>query len=334
MTVFARLPIWVEGVRLDTFAYAWESRSSFHGTAGKSGTNVSIAMRPGELGTANKTLDASEVSLSMWVRGTDVNGVAPASIADRQALMLSNLSKLQRLFLMGNFYNSTGLITVAKAVTKSTTGSATEQNVVRQAQCEVVAALKPSIDTSGGSPTARFDVILRVLEGLWQDPNDITTGPRTLETGLGTANITKDLVVSFPEFAASEHALWDLEIILKGPMVVPTLWNIYAEGVQFPTVSLTDTQYLRFSPRRYMACRSTVNDFIPPDAVETPAGDVDIFPNVNLYGTQKFSSLYTLPTYFHAEDPYKEAMMRIVYRTTTSIVLPSVNVRGRRRYLS
>lgn len=85
----------VDGVSLHTWAWAIETLSGRDGVPGRRGDNVALAYRPGALWVP-KALEPRQLSLALWVKGSDADGVIPG--AGARAQFRQNLEALKALF--------------------------------------------------------------------------------------------------------------------------------------------------------------------------------------------------------------------------------------------
>ena len=85
----------VEGQSLHTWAAAIETLSGREGLPPRRGQNEIVAYRPGEIWRP-KTFGARRLTLAMWVKGSDEDGLIPA--AGSRAQFRSNLEALKSLF--------------------------------------------------------------------------------------------------------------------------------------------------------------------------------------------------------------------------------------------
>lgn len=87
----------VDGVTLNTLAYNIETLSGRVNVPPLRGTDLTVAYRSGNL-WRQKTPGARTLTLGMWVRDSDVDGVAATTDQARRAAYNDNLRTLQRLF--------------------------------------------------------------------------------------------------------------------------------------------------------------------------------------------------------------------------------------------
>lgn len=152
MATYSPHPVFVDGVRLDSSA--WNIDVKTRAWASSRNGDVTIPGVDGVAASLNDDLEASTMTLSMWVLGTDENGAVPSG-STGMAKCRDNLDQLVHLF--GKRH---ALLNVSEVV--DTAGNQ------RQAYCKVADTVTPEI-TAGGR--AKFTVTLSVLEGMWQDVN-------------------------------------------------------------------------------------------------------------------------------------------------------------------
>jgi hypothetical protein len=85
----------VDGQSLHTWAYAIETLTGREGLPPRRGQNEQVAYRPGEVWRP-KTFGPRHLSLAIWVKGSDVNGIVPG--AGARAQFRTNLNILKSLF--------------------------------------------------------------------------------------------------------------------------------------------------------------------------------------------------------------------------------------------
>ncbi len=87
----------VNGTILNTLAYNIETLSGREGIPPRRGSNVVIPYKPGRLWVP-KLEDERPLTLAMWVRDADVNGVQAATATARRAQLRDNIETLKNLF--------------------------------------------------------------------------------------------------------------------------------------------------------------------------------------------------------------------------------------------
>lgn len=173
MPTFTATPITVDGVVLDGYAWGVEAKTRTFGQVrpgSEDGNGLGDIVLPGvdgEMPVLNEDFEPTFLTLGMFVRGTDANGIVPGgstAIAECEA----NMDTLSFLF---------GKRHALLDVQHDTKGT----GALRQALCKVVTAIEPDI-LPGRS--ARFKVQLKIPGVFWQDllPSEWASTP-TLVSG-------------------------------------------------------------------------------------------------------------------------------------------------------
>jgi hypothetical protein len=111
MAVFVNEEMWaIDGSPLSTWAFNIESIGGRQGIPVMAGDNFSVPFRAGEV-WRSKMPQARHLSLGMWVRSSDSNGVTPKTATGRRAQFNENLRALRNMF-----YNRDRLLTLTKNV--------------------------------------------------------------------------------------------------------------------------------------------------------------------------------------------------------------------------
>jgi hypothetical protein len=151
MVVFSQTPVTVDGTLLDGFAWGIETKTK--AMAGSRSADIPMAGVDGVAASLNDDYEGSLLTLGMWLRGTDQNGIVPAN-TNAIAQCRRNLDDL--LFL---FSKKHALMDVREDIGDGTT---------RQAWCKIAAdPVTPTIVPGGA---ARFTVGLTIPDAFWQDP--------------------------------------------------------------------------------------------------------------------------------------------------------------------
>lgn len=151
MVTYSPHPVFVDGVRLDSAA--WNVESKVRTMPGARAADQVIPGVDGLAASINDDIESSTLTLSMWLLGTDGDGLIPGG-STAMAKCRDNLDQLAHLF--GKRH---ALLDVQEVVDASGTQ--------RQAWCKVVDAVEPVIRAGG---LGRFTVSLLIPEGMWQDP--------------------------------------------------------------------------------------------------------------------------------------------------------------------
>jgi hypothetical protein len=190
-------PVTVDGVRLDTLAYNIETKDGRDLGPTIQGEDITTGMRDGDIFVPNKKSGPGRIVLSMWVNGTDEDGVVPA---DSYLKYRQNLDKLRRIFgVRHRLLDVREQLDVAGAH-------------IRQALCTVGAVIDPAM-LANFPYTARMSVELKIMDGFWQDLAD-----SNFDTGIGLlANTDHDV----DEFALATAPMRDMWVVLDGPATNP-----------------------------------------------------------------------------------------------------------------
>lgn len=164
MVAFSNEEQWaIDGSPLSTWAYNIESIGGRQGIPPMMGENFHVPFRRGDVWRSK--LPASRVlSLGMWIRSTDAEGVTPKTAIGRRAQFNENLRQLRNIF-----YNSGRLLNLTKNVRYLTGVQAFSTKV------ECISTLDPQMS---GPNFGKMVIDLRMPDPFW------TTGPVTLN-GLG-----------------------------------------------------------------------------------------------------------------------------------------------------
>lgn len=178
MSVVTPRTIIIDGVRLDTYAFAITSRTGWDSLPGLSGENIRIPGKDGEVWSA-KDYAPGLMSLDLFVQGTNSTGVIPGG-STAGATFRSNMDSLLAIF-----GKRSGLIAIEKEM---------EDGSIRRNNAEVTAVVTP--EYLGGDPVATLKVLLTLPNPIWQATSNTTssgTGLLTAFTGI-TAPITDALI--------------------------------------------------------------------------------------------------------------------------------------------
>jgi hypothetical protein len=199
MTTTSAIPVTVDGVRLDTYAYNIETlagRLSFPSTRGES------PIVPGDDGTIfvpNQNFDEGNMTLSMWVKGSDVNGAVPGG-SSALAEFRKNLTRLTRIF-----GNKTRLLDVRQTWPAGDI----------QYYCKIV----DTIDFSGNAynALAKFIVAMKIPDVFGQDVSTTDYSSAT--------NLTTGTTLTLTALDGGSAPMNDAIIVVNGPATNPRLTN-------------------------------------------------------------------------------------------------------------
>lgn len=157
MVAFVNEEQWsIDGIPLSTWAYNIESIGGRQGIPPMAGNNIAVPFRRGELWRP-KLPAPRTLSLGMWVRSSDAEGVTPKTAIGRRAQFNENLRTLRNIF-----YNSERELVLTKNV-RYLNGI--------QAYATKVECLSTLDPTMAGPNFGRLVVDLKMADPYW------TSGP-------------------------------------------------------------------------------------------------------------------------------------------------------------
>lgn len=182
----------VDGVSLHTWAWAIETLNGREGLPPRRGDNEIVAYRRGEVWRP-KVFGARQLSLVMWVKGSDANGIIPG--AGARAQFRSNLESLKSMF---------GVIDRELVLTRRIQTLASL--LVQTGKAECVGTIEPNMR---GKTLAGFVADLLMADPFWYGAPVVTAVPvaGATVTNVGTAPVRK------------------MVIRLNGPLTNPQLVN-------------------------------------------------------------------------------------------------------------
>lgn len=198
MVNLSAYPVSIDGVRLDTLAWGIEASSLRIG--GLRSADVVLAGLDGVVPSLTESREPSSYSLSMFVRGTDEDGLVPGG---RQpfGLFVENLANLLHLFTRAG-----SLLDVREVVD--------EAGTVRQFYGKATESLEPEMELGA---VGRFRVVIDNPGVWWQDV--ATQDWSVTNPALGTP-----LVVS--TLTGSSAPVDDAVVAVKGPWVNPSVMDV------------------------------------------------------------------------------------------------------------
>lgn len=161
MAVFVNEEQWlIDGLPLSTWAYNIESLGGRLGIPVMAGENFQVPYRAGEV-WRSKLPAARTLSLGMWVRSTDANGVTAKTATARRAQFNENMRSLRNMF-----YNRERLLTLTKSV-RYLSGI---QSYTTKVEC--MSTLEP---TMSGPNLGKMVVDLKMVDPYWLGGSTIFT---------------------------------------------------------------------------------------------------------------------------------------------------------------
>lgn len=206
MTYTTSHPISVDGVRLDTLA--WGIEAATYSTGGLRTGDVEL---PGVDGVLPSMYDAREpgmLSLSMFVKGTDEDGLVP--YGDSVQMLRRNLDALLRLF-----GQTARLLDVREVIN----ADAPDGDGTRQALAKVQDAIAPTLEPG---QVARFTVNLAIPSAYWR-----SVEPVEWRRG-GTAHGPLDSGAAYTivDLDGTTAPITDAILVLTGPAVNPRITDL------------------------------------------------------------------------------------------------------------
>lgn len=218
----------VNGTTLNTLAYNIESLNGRVNVPPFRGEDLTVAYRSGDI-WRQKTPGSRTISLGMWVRDADVDGVVPSTDQARRAQLNDNIRALQRLF-----YSRTEL-TLTKRIR---TGSGL-LTVAASAQLAGQMEYSPA-----GYGVGRMVVDLKLADPFFYG-SLVTSSNINVGAGFSTINNAGD-----------DYTDRKLTVELYGTLVAPVLTNSTTGAiVSFPTITVTSPRYLVVDVEGYRAYR-------------------------------------------------------------------------------
>lgn len=188
----------VDGVNLKTLAKNVESLAATLRRSGWRGGNAPVAGRQGSLWTPHKQRDEGTFNWSMWVNGSDDDGVIPGGSTARREFF----KRVDELILL--FHKRDALLDVRHTLPDAS---------IRQAFLEVVGVL--DFTTTGANPVGRIDVELTNPSGAAQDTTDVNQNVLT--------GSTLPALIQFSSWAGATEIMDELTITITGPITNPRL---------------------------------------------------------------------------------------------------------------
>jgi hypothetical protein len=170
MAAFVNEEQWlVDGNPLSTWAYNIESIGGRQSVPVRGGTNALVPFRPGEVWKP-KIARPHTLSLGMWIRSSDQEGITPKTAVGRRAQFNENLRALKQLF-----YNTERPLTLSRGI-RFLTGI---EFFTTQVEC--YSNLEP---TMVGPNFGRMVIELNMLSPYWEKGSSTQTIPNGLIGGI------------------------------------------------------------------------------------------------------------------------------------------------------
>lgn len=195
MTNTSSYPITVDGVRLDTLGY--NVTGITYRVPGVRSGEVRVPGLHGALPSYDEDFEEAGYTLSLWLKGADVDGVIPA---DSVGQLRANLDTLLGLFGVRH-----RLLDVRETVA---TG------VTRQALCQVRSSFAPEIDPGR---LCQFKAELVIPGAFWQDP---------ATADFAQAGVTSGTTYTVTTLSGATAPVQDSKILVTGPAANPRVTDI------------------------------------------------------------------------------------------------------------
>jgi hypothetical protein len=294
MATYSAFPVFVDGVRLDSSA--WNVESKVRQWAGARSADVVLPGVDGVAASLNDDLEPTLMTLSMWVVGTDENGLIPNG-SNGMAQCRANLDQLSALF--GVRHRLISIIEVVDAA-----------GTQRQANAKVVDSISPEVRAGG---LGRFTVTLQLPEAMWQDPATSDWSQSSVVAG-NTYEVTS--------LQGSTGPVADGILTFTGPATNPQLTDFNTGAYARLNVALTAGQVWRLNCATWATQYGSGLTFASADTAGTSGQPATVFGG----GTARFLRM----------QPTLNSGARRVSLTVTGSGFTSataIGVRARRKYL-
>lgn len=190
----------VDGISLQDMAWNIQSRGGRWRTPEKVTSNVKVPGRSGAIWTSGKTYAENTITLGMWVRGCNSNGVVPTDRTQLQKLR-ENIDRLTRLF-----GKSHGLLEVVQT---------DDSSVSRRCYAECVMAVD---FTSFSGARAEFAAELIIPSAFWEDVDPVTY--------VSSSGITSGTNFGLTGLSGGTAVIEDAVITLRGAATNPKITDV------------------------------------------------------------------------------------------------------------
>jgi hypothetical protein len=199
MTNTSLIPITVDGVRLDTLAWNIETLNGRLQIPGVRGSDPEIPGDDGAVFVPNKSYSSGLMVLSMWIRGSDVDGYVPVS-SSQMGEFRKNLDTITKLFTVRH-----RLLDI--------------QQTWPAGIIQYMAKVEQPWDftASAVNPRAKFAVQLSLPKVFGQD---INTTDYSSATGLASG-----VTLTMAAYAGHTAPINDAILVVRGPATNPRITN-------------------------------------------------------------------------------------------------------------
>jgi hypothetical protein len=218
MTNTSTIPITVDGVRLDTLAWNIETLGGRLSVPGTRGEDPEVPGMDGAVFVPNKNFESGRMTLQMWVRGSDENGLIPLSSSQMQEFR-KNLDTITKMFTVRHRLLDIRQTWPAGII-------------------QWMAKVEQPWDFSGSAvnPRAKFAVELSIPSTFGQDVN---TADYTSAAGLTTG-----VTLTLANYDGTTAPISDAIIVVRGAATNPRLTNPdTGEWVQYNGTIATGTDW-------------------------------------------------------------------------------------------
>lgn len=197
MTTTSAIPLTVDGVRLDTYAFNVETLDGRLAVPSVRGEDPVVPGMDGAVFVPNKSYDSGRMTLTMWVRGCDVNGGVPTTNTTE---FRTNLDMITRMFTVRH-----RLLDVRQTWPAGDI----------QWLCKVEQPW--DFTATAFNPMARFAVELGIPGTFGQD---VSTADYTSAAGLASG-----VTLTLTNYNGTTAPISDAILVVRGPATNPRLTN-------------------------------------------------------------------------------------------------------------
>jgi hypothetical protein len=206
MATYSAFPVFVDDFRLDSAAYNIDAKVRTWG--GSRSADVVVPGVDGVVASLNDDLEPAMLTLSMWVLGTDGNGLIPNG-SNAIAQCRTNLDLLSHVFGVRH-----RLLSVSEVVDALGTK--------RMAMAKLVDSIQPELRPGG---LGRFTVSLMLPASCWQDI-EVSDWSKTA--------VVADTPYEVTVMQGATAATSDASLLLTGPATNPVIHDVATGGfIQF-----------------------------------------------------------------------------------------------------
>lgn len=198
MATYSPFAVTVDGIRLDSSA--WNVSAKTRALAAVRTADVVLPGTDGVSQSLNDDFEATTMTLTMWLVGTDENGIIPSG-SNAMAQCRANLDML--MFVFGTRHRLLNVVETVDAV-----------GTTRQAFCKVVDSIAPEIAAGG---LGKFVVSLQVGDAMWQDE---------VLSEWSTTGVQSGVSVEVTTLTGSTGPVSDAIFLVTGPVLNPQIVDL------------------------------------------------------------------------------------------------------------